>query len=194
MVSEEIKQKVKETEICRNCLNVVEGRGNLDADVMFVGEAPGRNEDEQGKPFVGKAGQLLDSLLDEVGISKDSYYIANILKCRPPANRDPKVEEIRAHTPWLLEQIKEIKPKIIITLGNYATKFFMAGCDTDKMIFQNGITNVRGKFQEIELNGQKVKLFPMFHPAALLYKRELTEKWKDDIRVVKKELTQRTLF
>ena len=103
----------KETEICKNCKNIVVGKGNLNADIMFVGEAPGRNEDEQGLPFVGAAGKNLDNLLGKVGLSLNDVYIANILKCRPPENRNPSPEEIRAHTPWLVEQIKQIKPKIV---------------------------------------------------------------------------------
>ena len=194
MVNEEIKRKVLDTEICKNCLNVVEGKGNLNADILFIGESPGKNEDEQGLPFVGAAGKLLDSLLEEAGISQDLIYIANILKCRPPENRDPTNDEIKAHTPWLIEQIKEIKPKIICTLGNYATKFFMAGCDVDKMQEQQGITTLRGKIKEIVIDGHKLKLIPLFHPAALLYRRELMNKWKIDIKIVKKELEQKTLF
>src|SRR3989344_1546159 len=117
---------VKETEICKACKNIVVGKGNLNADILFVGEAPGKNEDEQGLPFVGKAGKNLDELLAKVGLSLEDVYIANILKCRPPENRDPLPEEFKAHTPWLLHQIKEIKPKVICSLGNYATKFFLA--------------------------------------------------------------------
>ncbi|MBI2056877.1 uracil-DNA glycosylase, partial [Candidatus Pacearchaeota archaeon] len=117
---------VKETEICKNCMNIVVGKGNLNANILFVGEAPGKNEDLQGEPFVGLAGKNLDKLLAKVGLSMNDVYIANILKCRPPENRDPLPEEIKAHTPWLLEQIKKIKPKVVCSLGNYATKFFLA--------------------------------------------------------------------
>ena len=102
------------------------GDGKLDADIMFVGEAPGRNEDEQGIPFVGAAGKNLDKLLDNVELKREDIYIANILKCRPPQNRDPLPEEIQAHTPWLLKQIKDMKPKVVCSLGNYATKFFLS--------------------------------------------------------------------
>ena len=95
---------VKRTELFKNCTNIVVGKGNKDADILFIGEAPGRNEDEQGLPFVGGAGKNLDKLLDKVGLSMDDVYIANILKCRPPLNRDPLPDEIRAHTPWLLNR------------------------------------------------------------------------------------------
>src|SRR3989344_4185607 len=116
-------QLVKQTEIYKNCTNIVVGKGNPNADILFVGEAPGRNEDLQGEPFVGAAGKNLDALLTKVGLSVNDVYIANILKCRPPENRGPLPEEIKKHTPWLVEQIKTINPKIICSLGNYATKF-----------------------------------------------------------------------
>ena len=131
---------VKRTSLFRDCTNIVVGKGNINADILFVGEAPGRNEDEQGFPFVGAAGKNLDKLLDSVGLSLDNIYVANILKCRPPENRDPLPEEIKAHTPWLLKQIKDMKPKVVCSLGNYATKFFMAGCDVEGMKKQLGIT------------------------------------------------------
>jgi len=184
----------KDTEICRNCKNVVVGKGNEKADIMFVGEAPGRNEDEVGEPFVGAAGKNLDKLLNDVGLSFDDVYIANILKCRPPENRDPLPEEIRKHTPWLLKQIKDISPKVICSLGNYATKFFMAKGDVDKMKDQPGITNVHGKIQDIEIDGLKVRLIPLFHPAAIIYNRSLLEEWEKDMEIVKGEIRQRKLF
>jgi DNA polymerase len=187
---------VKETEICKNCKNIVVGKGNEGADILFVGEAPGRNEDEQGLPFVGAAGKNLDKLLESVGLSLNDIYVANILKCRPPENRDPFPEEIRAHTPWLLEQIKKIKPKVICSLGNYATKFFLAEGDIDAMNKQPGITSVHGKVKFVELNGVKIKLIPLFHPAAIIYKRDLIPLWEEDMEIVKKEIKieQKTLF
>jgi len=183
-----------ETKICKKCKNVVVGKGNLNADIMFVGEAPGRNEDEQGLPFVGAAGKNLDKMLETVGLSLDEVYIANILKCRPPENRDPLPEEIKAHTPWLIEQIKEIKPKVVCSLGNYATKFFLAEGDVDNMKNIPGITSVHGKVKIIELNGEKIKLIPLFHPAAIIYKRALLPEWEKDMEIVKSELKQKTLF
>jgi DNA polymerase len=147
---------VKNTEIFRDCKNIVVGKGNLDAKILFVGEAPGRNEDEQGLPFVGAAGKNLDKLLEKVGLSIDDIYIANILKCRPPENRNPSTEEIRAHTPWLLKQVKEIKPEVICSLGNYATKFFLSGTNVDLMDKQPGITSVHGKIKLSKVNGKIV--------------------------------------
>lgn len=184
----------KNTEICRNCKNIVVGKGNLNADIMFVGEAPGRNEDEQGEPFVGAAGKNLDKLLKNVGLSIDDVYIANILKCRPPENRNPLPDEIRAHTPWLLKQIKDMKPKVICSLGNYATKFFMARGNVDKMDEQPGITSIHGKIQNIEFDGIKFKLIPLFHPAAIIYKNSLIGEWEKDMEIVNKEVSQKSLF
>ncbi len=161
---------------------------------MFVGEAPGRNEDEQGLPFVGAAGKNLDKLLEKVGLNMNDVYIANILKCRPPENRGPLPEEIRAHTPWLLKQIEEIKPKVICSLGNYATKFFLSDCDVDLMDKQPGITSVHGKVKMIKLQGSMVKLIPLFHPAAIIYNRNLLSEWEKDMEIVKKEVSQKILF
>lgn len=187
-------QLVKETEIYKNCTNIVIGKGNPQADILFVGEAPGRNEDLQGLPFVGAAGKNLDKMLENVGLSLENIYIANILKCRPPENRDPTIEEIKAHTPWLLKQIEEIKPKVVCSLGNYATKFFLSGCEPDKMKDQPGITQVHGKVKNMEVQGQKIKLIPLFHPAAIIYKRDLLPQWNADMEIVKKETSQKTLF
>ena len=181
---------VKNTEICKNCKNIVIGRGDPNANILFVGEAPGRNEDEQGIPFVGRAGKNLNELLSKVGLDLEDIYIANILKCRPPENRDPLPEEIRAHTPWLIEQIKQIKPNVICSLGNYATKFFISEGNVDLMAKQPGITSVHGKIRFVNIGGIKVKLIPLFHPAAIIYKRELTPLWEKDMEIVKKEVKQ----
>jgi len=183
----------KETEICKNCKNIVVGKGNIEADILFVGEAPGRNEDELGLPFVGAAGKNLDKLLSDVGLSLDDIYITNILKCRPPENRDPLPEEIKAHTPWLLKQIEDMAPKVVCSLGNYATKFFLALGNVDGMKLQPGITQVHGKVRQIEINGVKIKLIPLFHPAAIIYRQSLKGEWEKDVEIVKGELSQRTL-
>ncbi len=171
-----------------NAKNLVFGKGNSGADIMFVGEAAGRQEDEQGLPFVGAAGKNLDGLLNKAGLSLNDVYICNILKYRPPENRDPSPHEIRTHTPWLLEQIKEIKPKIVCSLGNYATKFFMSGGNVDDMEKQEGITKLHGKVRMIEISGLKIKLIPLFHPAAIIYNRSLLTSWEKDIEIVKGEL------
>lgn len=192
---------VKRTELFKDCTNIVVGKGNVNANILFVGEAPGQNEDLQGVAFVGAAGKNLDKLLANVGLSLDDVYIANILKCRPPLNRDPLPDEIRAHTPWLLKQIREMKPKVVCSLGNYATKFFLALGNVDEMKNQPGITQVHGKAQRIEMDtqleghenlqagGLKFKLIPLFHPAAIIYNRtKLTPLWEADMEVVKGEI------
>jgi len=198
MVEADYIEKVKETEIYKNCTNIVVGKGDLNADILFVGEAPGKNEDLEGLPFVGRSGKNLDEMLSKVGLNLEEIYIANILKCRPPENRDPLPGEIRAHTPWLLEQIKEIKPKVICSLGNYATKFFLSEGNVDKMKEQPGITQVHGKVKFVEIGGLKIKLIPLFHPAAIIYKRALLPLWEEDMEIVKKEVRetkeQKTLF
>jgi len=136
---------------------VVFGVGNPDADLMFIGEAPGFHEDKQGEPFVGAAGQLLTRILGEIGLARDDVYIANILKCRPPGNRDPLPDEIETCTPWLIEQLSIIQPNVVVTLGNCATKFVLNT--------QTGITRLRG--QTFPWHGRTV--IPTFHPAAILH-------------------------
>jgi uracil-DNA glycosylase len=140
---------------------VVFGSGSPDADVMFVGEAPGFHEDKQGVPFVGAAGQLLDRLLAGIDLTRDDVSVVNVLKCRPPGNRDPQPEEIAACEGHLFRQIALIRPKVICTLGNFATKLLSGKPD--------GITRVHGREQEVVLGGTSVLLFPIFHPAAALY-------------------------
>jgi len=183
----------KNTDICRVCKNVVIGKGNLKAKILFVGEAPGRNEDEQGLPFVGAAGKNLDQLLAKVGLSLQDIYVTNILKCRPPENRAPLPEEIRAHTPWLVAQIKEMKPEVICSLGNYATKFFLANGYIDKMNEQQGITKVHGTPITILFEGLNIKLIPLFHPAAIIYNRSLVDLWEKDMEVVKQEIGKKLI-
>ncbi|MGH3008250.1 MAG: uracil-DNA glycosylase [Gaiellaceae bacterium] len=144
---------------------VVFGAGNPRADLMFVGEAPGFHEDKQGIPFVGQAGKLLDGLLAGVGLKRDDVYIANVLKCRPPGNRDPQADEIESCEPHLFKQIELIEPKVIATLGNFATKL-LSGRPL-------GITRVHGQEQELTIAGRSVVLYPLYHPAAALYTRAM---------------------
>jgi DNA polymerase len=140
---------------------VVFGVGDPAADLMFVGEAPGFHEDQQGKPFVGQAGKLLDKLLAGIGLERERVYIANVLKCRPPGNRDPQPDEIEACEAHLFRQIALIEPKVVATLGNFATKL-LSGKPA-------GITRVHGAEQETTLGGRDVLLYPLYHPAAALY-------------------------
>ena len=168
--------------------NLVFGKGNPNAKIMFVGEAPGRQEDEQGFPFVGIAGKNLDKLLGKVGLSLESVYIANILKYRPPENRNPNPEEIKTHIPYLLKQISVIKPEVVCSLGNYATKFFFSEGNANLMDKQPGITSVHGKAKFVKIQDVRFKLIPLFHPAAIIYKRNLTPLWEKDMEIVKKEI------
>ena len=141
---------------------VVFGTGDPDADLMFVGEAPGAREDEQGLPFVGRSGQLLDRLmLEEMGLTRDRCYIANVVKCRPPENRDPKPDEIETCRPYLQRQIELISPRVIVTLGNFAAKLLL---DT-----KDGITKLRGRSYAFgDGHPPAIRLVPTFHPAAVL--------------------------
>jgi uracil-DNA glycosylase family 4 len=156
-----------ETAACTRCrlaqgrTQVVFGTGNPSADLMFVGEAPGFHEDQQGVPFVGQAGKLLDRLLAGIGLERSDVYIANVLKCRPPGNRDPQPDEIEACETHLFRQIAAIEPRVVATLGNFATKLLSGK--------PHGITRVHGTPQEATLGGRSVTLYPLFHPAAALY-------------------------
>jgi uracil-DNA glycosylase len=140
---------------------VVFGSGNPDAELLFVGEAPGFHEDQQGYPFVGQAGKLLEKLLEGIGLKRSDVYIANVLKCRPPGNRDPQPDEIEACESHLFKQIELIRPRVVATLGNFATKL-LSGKPT-------GITRVHGQEQWTTLGGNRVLLYPLYHPAAALY-------------------------
>ena len=174
--------------------NLVFGKGNPDAEILFLGEAPGKFEDAQGIPFVGAAGKLLDEMLNKINLTLNDIYIANILKYRPPNNREPQPEEIRAHTPYLVEQIKIIQPKIIITLGNYATKFILGGCTVEGMAAVNGITTLHGKEKKATIAGKEYLIIPMYHPAALIYDRTLRPVADEDFKKIKDALGQKSLL
>jgi uracil-DNA glycosylase len=164
---------------CHDCplkatrTKLVFGAGNADAEVMFVGEAPGAQEDLEGLPFVGRAGQLLNELLHEIGLDRNDVFIANVLKCRPPGNRDPLPDEIAECEPHLMEQIRLIQPKVICTLGNFATKL-LSGRPT-------GITKCCGIPQRREIAGLEVVLYPLFHPAAALRTPATKERLRADM-------------
>jgi uracil-DNA glycosylase len=148
----------------------VPGEGSPDADVMVVGEAPGRNEDEQGRPFVGRAGKLLDELLGEAGLARDEVFITNVFKARPPNNRDPRPAEVAHHMAWLEAQIELIGPRVIVTLGRHALKHFSDA----------RIADVHGT--ELEVDGRT--LFPLYHPAAAMYNQTLRETLFADARAL----------
>ena len=146
--------------------------GNPHADLMFVGEAPGFHEDKQGLPFVGQAGKLLDKLLAGIGLERSQVYVANVLKCRPPGNRDPQPDEIESCEPHLFRQIELIQPRLVATLGNFATKLLSGK--------QTGITRVHGVEQETSVGGNRVLLYPLYHPAAALYTPRMLEVLQQD--------------
>jgi uracil-DNA glycosylase family 4 len=187
---EKLVKLYKEVQRCQKCplyetrTKVVFGAGNADADLMFVGEAPGAEEDRQGLPFVGRAGQLLNQLLEEIGLSREGVFIANVLKNRPPGNRDPLPAEIEACEPWLWQQIALIEPRVVCTLGNFSTKLLSGS--------QTGITKVRGTPQVHELGGRMVYLLPLFHPAAALRTPAVKETLRADFATIP-ELLQRPL-
>ena len=163
---------------CHRCVlgdtrtNLVFGVGNPHARVMFVGEGPGKNEDLQGEPFVGAAGKKLNGLLACAGLARDDIYIANVVKCRPPGNRNPKPEEIAACSPYLREQIRSIWPDVIVCLGNFATQFVLRT--------ELGVTKLRGRFHE---QGHFL-VMPTFHPAATIYHPDWYQCLEDDMRML----------
>jgi DNA polymerase len=163
----ELRAYAERTAACAKCrlgatrTQVVFGVGNPDADLMFVGEAPGFHEDKQGFPFVGQAGKLLDRLLDGIGLKRADTYVANVLKCRPPGNRDPAPDEIESCEPHLFHQLELVQPRVVASLGNFATKLLSGK--------QTGITRVHGQEQQVTIGGRSVLLFPLYHPAAALY-------------------------
>ena len=167
-----------EASACTRCrlhegrTQVVFGNGNPNADLMFVGEAPGFHEDQQGIPFVGQAGKLLDRLLEGIALTRADVFVANVLKCRPPGNRDPQPDEIEQCEPYLFRQIELIRPRVVATLGNFATKL-LSGKPT-------GITRVHGIEQETTIGGSRVLLYPIYHPAAALYTPAMLKVLEED--------------
>jgi uracil-DNA glycosylase family 4 len=178
----------REASTCTRCplsetrTKVVFGAGEADADLMFVGEAPGAEEDRQGLPFVGRAGQLLSQLLAGIGLSREDVFITNVLKSRPPGNRDPQPGEIEACQPYLTQQVQLIEPRVIATLGNFATKLLTGS--------QVGITRVRGTPQLHEIGGRSVFVMPLLHPAAALRTPSLVETLEGDFRALAELLDQ----
>ena len=169
---EKIAKNVKECEKCELCetrIKAVPGKGNFDADVIFVGEAPGRNEDIHGEPFVGAAGKRLDMILEDTGINREDVYITNIVKCRPPKNRAPSKKEEESCNDFINQEIEIINPKIICVMGNTAYGTLMD---------EKEITKNHGKI--VEKNGRK--FFVTFHPAATIYNQKLVEELKNDFR------------
>jgi uracil-DNA glycosylase family 4 len=174
----ELDAYAAQTATCTRCrlaegrTQVVFGNGDPDADLIFVGEAPGFHEDKQGFPFVGQAGKLLDQLLGGIGLSREMVFVANVLKCRPPGNRDPMPDEIEACESHLFRQVELIEPKVVATLGNFSTKLLSGK--------QLGITRVHGQEQQVTLGGRSVLLYPLYHPAAALYTPSMLEVLRED--------------
>jgi len=184
-----LREYAEETGSCTRCTlakgrtQVVFGSGSPNAELMFVGEAPGFHEDQQGLPFVGQAGKLLERLLEGIGLTRGDVYIANVLKCRPPGNRDPVQDEIAACEPHLFRQIELIQPTMVATLGNFATKL-LSGRPA-------GITRVHGYEQEVTLGTHTVLLYPLYHPAAALYTPSMLKVLEEDFARIP-ELLART--
>jgi uracil-DNA glycosylase len=177
---EELKAVWHQASGCTRCQQlastrqtVVFGSGNADADLMFVGEAPGANEDREGLPFVGQAGRLLDTLLEEIGLTRGDVFVANVLKCRPPGNRDPLPQEIDACQDYLFRQLELIEPRVVCTLGNFSTKLLRGDPST-------GITRLHGREEIRRIGPRRVRLYPIYHPAAALYTPKMLDTLRGD--------------
>jgi DNA polymerase len=175
-----LKAVYEEARSCERCplhqtrTQVVFGSGNADAELMFIGEAPGANEDRIGLPFVGQAGKLLDKLLGEIGLERGDVFVANTLKCRPPDNRDPQPKEIEACNEYLMAQVELVEPTVICTLGNFSTKLLRE--DT------TGISRVHGQDETRVIGARAVRLYPLYHPAAALYTPSMLETLRSDFQ------------
>jgi DNA polymerase len=180
---EELRRISEEIEACSKCplhltrRRAVPGEGNPNAEVMLIGEAPGEVEDETGRPFVGAAGKLLNSLLQDIGVDRSSLYITNVVKCRPPNNRDPTDEEINACKPYLIRQIAVVRPRRIVTLGRHSTRVILGlgGLRVSE------ISRVRGRVFKVAIAGVEVEVYPTYHPAAALYNPSLRGVLKEDL-------------
>ena len=172
---DQIKVDILKKNVCpdlaKTAQQLVMGAGDPDANIMFIGEAPGKKEDETGLPFVGAAGKFLDEMLASVGMHRDQVFITSIVKYRPPNNRDPKPEEKAAFLPYLLQQIAIIQPTVIVPLGRHGMEYFLPGVR---------ISDIHGQLQEIEFEGRTLKVMPLYHPAAALYNGSMRQTWKDD--------------
>lgn len=167
-----------------NGYQFVLGEGDPDADIMFIGEAPGEQEAQSGRPFVGRSGQVLNELLELIDLDRDEVYITNVVKDRPPDNRDPRVEEIKLYTPFLLRQIEIIEPKIIATLGRFAMEFML---DQFELPLQGEkISDLHGRPIAMQIDERPITLVPLFHPAVALYSRNRRRTLEDDFRVLRR--------
>jgi len=188
--NEAMKKLEEKIKTCRKCplgelrTNAVPGSGSYEAKIMFVGEAPGYWEDQKGLPFVGRAGKVLDELLAGIGLKREEVYITNVVKCRPPNNRDPTEEEINACSPYLDKQIDIIRPKIIVPLGRHSMTYILK-----KFSFEpEPISKIHGKIFEARTLFGKIVIMPMYHPAVALYKPQLREELEKDFKKLKETL------
>ena len=176
-----IKADILEKNICpdlaEQATNLVMGDGNINADIVFIGEAPGKNEDEQGLPFVGAAGKFLNEMLAAAGMDRSDVYITNIVKYRPPNNRDPLPEEKKAFWPYLLKQLQIIEPKVVITLGRHSMEYFLPDMK---------ISEIHGEAKRIQFGDHKIVIVPLYHPAAALYNGSMRQTLIDDFLAVPK--------
>jgi DNA polymerase len=170
-----VKQEIIDKNICpelaAQATNLVMGDGNINAEIVFIGEAPGKNEDEQGLPFVGAAGKFLNEMLGEAGMQRSDVYITNIVKYRPPNNRDPLPEEKKAFWPYLLKQLQIIQPKVVITLGRHSMEYFLPDMR---------ISAIHGQPKRIQFGDEKLVIIPLYHPAAALYNGSMRQTLIDD--------------
>lgn len=182
---EQIAADIQSKDICpdlaKSATNLVMGDGNVDADIVFIGEAPGKKEDETGLPFMGAAGRFLNEMLAAADLQRSDVYITNIVKYRPPDNRDPKPEEKKAFLPYLIEQLRIIQPKVIVTLGRHSMEYFLPG---------EKIGEIHGTPQRVHLDGEEVIIMPLFHPAAALYNGSLRQTLIDDFLKVPELIKQ----
>jgi uracil-DNA glycosylase len=178
---DQIKADILEKNICphlaETATNLVMGDGNINADIVFIGEAPGKNEDEQGLPFVGAAGKFLNEMLSTAGMQRSDVYITNIVKYRPPNNRDPEPDEKKAFWPYLLRQLAVIKPKIVVTLGRHSMEYFLPG---------QKISAIHGEPKRITFGDDKLVVVPLYHPAAALYNGSMRSVLIDDFSRIPK--------
>ena len=170
-----VKQEILDKNICpglaAQARNLVMGDGNINAEIVFIGEAPGKNEDEQGLPFVGAAGKFLNEMLAEAGLQRSDVYITNIVKYRPPNNRDPEPDEKKAFWPYLLKQLQIIQPKVVITLGRHSMEYFLPDLK---------ISQIHGQPKRIRFGEERLVIVPLYHPAAALYNGSLRQTLIDD--------------
>ncbi|MDD5070632.1 MAG: uracil-DNA glycosylase [Candidatus Omnitrophica bacterium] len=171
-------------ELYKTRTNIVAGEGNLNASILFIGEAPGANEDKTGHPFCGAAGKVLDELLNSAGISRNEVYIANILKCRPPQNRNPRTSEIQQCSVYLDYQIEIIKPKVICCLGNFSTAYILEKFGLKDKI--EGISKIHGKIFVPDPKISDIKIVPLYHPAVVTYNVNMKGVLKADFKILAK--------